>query len=1064
MPCFTYGTNDPQYIASYVGQATVELTYAASGTTYSFSQIARLCSIPNKEQIKVWKKATPSSLEVEQVYSDTTFADGYFRIVNDNVILGVAAASGQVIIRRATPNSEMFINFTEGAKLSAEQLNLCFAQLLFIAQEKEFIGSTNNHFYPIANSYTAYSAALSYSLNAYVSYPTTITDSQGNPQTITRIYKCIAPTTPGIPPTNGAYWEPVSYTTNGFVIEGAPLSAPVRFDLSNVEVNHGLIWDGGKFSAGYLGGGTLDSLSDVVINTPLDKQLLQYNNSLQVWQNTTLPLKFGTSNSTLFQGIAYYDSTAAGTITNQSFVVDGSGTPAISEPAGNQLSIFKTNTNNWVIPNPPTVYHILKRIIPNGQDPVDFFADTKNAIDEVAVNLGNPVKVKFFWNLRPGRLNLTSPVGDANLDSVASVFWDRPQELYHFNMYNNIQSNLWLHASETSVTPEVRKVSPYFYSTLTSGSSTEFGSKIHGYGLTSNGFYLSVPECYTSSLARIPIFNTEGSGADDYTFTIGSNLTSDPVGTGRYTELNTGNYLDSYLESIRDMVSAGADKGTFTTLSSGTKKEDWAARYAKGLMFNAVYLFDSDIQYRRLERPTEALKSCLFKIPKNIIYYNKYAMAFAYNLGQGFVGNNGNSTFLDNLNGWQSISKSVRFTGTGLFNSDGIGDSTTLAQPQVGVLGKLLKANEYWDYWCKRWAEDTAGDYNSYFNEADIDWLFKGLTDITTINLNPTLPNIYGSSGVLNYRFPIVESPGVPPENDTYWRNANRYSPWTYRPNLITNEQVGTHLFNIDYNKVFSEAHNFVADPVDEYIFRVVAKSSLVPTFKDVASSSLKTSIICEYGFTDNLDAFSNTPITIGNKLYRKNKCSSESRSSINRLDKTKVHVYIQDEKIESLGGTEFYVITFCVKVPRAKSIGYSRVFRRMKTFAGGLSGTQEFFPEPGGSGQDIDKDSGPWNIPESDGDIPNTTSATTSGDTTSDTSISLTQTETSFITDGGTLDVAVKSDQYRVSGRNECAVKFTRIGIPGDLWIRISVLNTNGTYSLLSGDALSASWNISVT
>jgi hypothetical protein len=36
------------------------------------------------------------------------------------------------------------------------------------------------------------------------------------------------------------------------------------------------------------------------------------------------------------------------------------------------------------------------------------------------------------------------------------------------------------------------------------------------------------------------------------------------------------------------------------------------------------------------------------------------------------------------------------------------------------------------------------------------------------------------------------------------------------------------------------------------------------------------------------------------------------------------------------------------------------------------------------------------------------------------------------------------------VSGRNECAVKFTRVGIPSTLWIRLSVLNTDGSVSLL--------------
>ena len=45
--------------------------------------------------------------------------------------------------------------------------------------------------------------------------------------------------------------------------------------------------------------------------------------------------------------------------------------------------------------------------------------------------------------------------------------------------------------------------------------------------------------------------------------------------------------------------------------------------------------------------------------------------------------------------------------------------------------------------------------------------------------------------------------------------------------------------------------------------------------------------------------------------------------------------------------------------------------------------------------------------------------------------------------------------DNQVVSGRNECAVKFTRMGIPSNLWIRLSVLNTNGSLDLLDSTGL---------
>ena len=37
------------------------------------------------------------------------------------------------------------------------------------------------------------------------------------------------------------------------------------------------------------------------------------------------------------------------------------------------------------------------------------------------------------------------------------------------------------------------------------------------------------------------------------------------------------------------------------------------------------------------------------------------------------------------------------------------------------------------------------------------------------------------------------------------------------------------------------------------------------------------------------------------------------------------------------------------------------------------------------------------------------------------------------------------------VAGRNECAVKYTRIGIPSDFWLRVSVLNTDASVSLVN-------------
>jgi hypothetical protein len=661
MPCFNYGSSSPTYVQSFVGSAGVELTYNASGTTYSFSSISRLCFFPNKDQIKVWKKLSVGSPEVAQVYSDTISADGYYKIVNEDVILGVAPASGQVIIRRATPNTEMFVNFTDGAKLTAEQLNLCFAQLLFIAQEKEFIGNVNNHFYPVANSYTVWGAGTSYTLNSYVSYAQNFTDGFGNTYSVNKIYKCIAPTTPGIVPTNGAYWEPVSYTTNGFIIEGAPLSVPVVFDLSNVAVNHGLIWNGGKFVAGFLGGGTLDSLSDVQITTPADKQLLQYDNATQLWKNVTLPLKFVSPNNvTLFQGKSYYDATAGGALsTGNSFTEDGV-TSTISAPA--QLNAFK-NGNNWVIPNIPTVYHVIKKIHPTEVDPVTFFANVQNNIDYVNANLGNPIRLKFFWNLNDGRFsNIGHQTNNEPLDSVLSLYWDKPQELYNITMWDNVggfNTLLYHGVVDLSNPTKTYKVSPYFYSLADTATPANdyWKSKIHGYGITSKGFYLSVPECYTTCLERIPIFSSEGTNETNHVYTQLTNLGAQTVTSQqKFDSLSAwnGTYLDTYLEGLRDLLSAAPYKGGFTTMTASIKRREYAARHHKGNLLDAIYKGFENISFKRLEL-SESDKVCLWKIPKNIVYYNKYALSFSRVSANRLISNNENHFFDETEWIWTTI-------------------------------------------------------------------------------------------------------------------------------------------------------------------------------------------------------------------------------------------------------------------------------------------------------------------------------------------------------------------------------------------------------------------------
>ena len=43
----------------------------------------------------------------------------------------------------------------------------------------------------------------------------------------------------------------------------------------------------------------------------------------------------------------------------------------------------------------------------------------------------------------------------------------------------------------------------------------------------------------------------------------------------------------------------------------------------------------------------------------------------------------------------------------------------------------------------------------------------------------------------------------------------------------------------------------------------------------------------------------------------------------------SKIKVYVKDEKVEQSGGIDRYVITLVIKVPRLKSIGYAKIFRK---------------------------------------------------------------------------------------------------------------------------------------
>ena len=144
------------------------------------------------------------------------------------------------------------------------------------------------------------------------------------------------------------------------------------------------------------------------------------------------------------------------------------------------------------------------------------------------------------------------------------------------------------------------------------------------------------------------------------------------------------------------------------------------------------------------------------------------------------------------------------------------------------------------------------------------------------------------------------------------------------------------------------------------------------------------------------------------------------------------------------------------IRVPRIKSIGYAKVFRKMFY----NSTTNSFPAEATGAGADTDIDSGPWNWDFNwEWRIDNLSAA---GNWTED-EIGTSNwyriqsngysSFSSAVEETITPPVEGYTKQNWISGRNECAVKFTRVGIPGDMWIRLSVLNTDGTLDLLDSN-----------
>lgn len=979
MPCYNYSDNDPIYYSPNAGQWAVEKVYTASGTIYSYGPIAVMCELPAADQLCVYTRASAGAAETKLTLGLDYTVD---LSPTENIVLKNAASTGQIVIRRCTPNDKMLFQFVDGAKITAKQLNVSLHQLLFLGQEKEWVGATNNHFYPLSTNIAAWNSSTSYTVGQYAIRNNVV-------------YQAIVNNTNSEPPS--ANWTAVNFVTNGFIIQGgATLSGPVTFNLSNVTVGKGLVWNGTQFEAGTIGG-LINNLSDVEIDNPVAGNILVYDN-LGFWRDQA-PTVDITQNNLVFKSFVFVKKNNANNPLSYTI-----GTPApIQAPI--TLNCFKNVDGDYVIPDVATTYHILKKLIPNELAPEDFFNNINTSVNQISNAITNPIKAQLYWNLSRAvpSVAINDAIHSDSLPNYKDSFWDSPTELYDASLAGNI---LLLKQHGVNANGTTYRNNPYFYR---EGSTTY--SKLYGKNI--KAFYLSIPECYTTVLCNIPVTSSAN------TFTVLNDITlaklRDSGGPNR----------DEYLTALRDFAFAGVKSGLASGITQ-IRQYDSQARFAKSFLLSVDYNGWEEISYKRLESD-EAASFCLFKMPTQIIYYNKQALAFKYN--SSAIQTNAPNTWPETAFGSSTannstFSDSVRFTGNGELSYT-INPNSSLT---ASGMGGLFKADKFWGNWTSSWTDQT----NIYhFNEADIDWAISGVTSSAT-EMGLNLYDIYFQQ--LNKTANINTS-----GTDTLL-NAQSMYPWPYRPNYYekTNSNfdgyIGTHHFNFDSNRLFSDASLFVPDPRDEYVFRVVIKDSVLSAFNALNSETISSAIILEHGFDEHSNA-NLTNITQNTKaeLYRKNSTTRQIQRTKARLNKNDVKVFIQDEHFENRNtgdsNTKQYVINLCISVPRLKAIGYAKVYREpiLNYDPDGTTNINQ-------NTQDNEVDRGSWTFYLHNDAFSNL--------------------DADGVGYGIDLDSGTTYSPKLIAaaGRNECAVKFTRLGIPSNMWIRLSILNTDGTTSLISG------------
>lgn len=1078
MPCYSYNDGNPVFYAD-----NIEKVYSASGATYSYSDIYWICEFPVTSQLKVYTRASAGAEET-QLIENTHYT---FDVTNNNIVFVSAPTTGQVVIRRSTPSDRMLFRFTDGAKLTAEQLNTSFHQLLFTIQEKEFASDKISYFSTGGLTVEGGISPLVFDL-----------DSIGIGQTLVWDGSKFVPGAAGTG-TGSSTFLPV-------------LTAPIE--------------EGSLL---------------VVSGVPL-----QWRNSVptvNIFQdNLIFKDRVFYKNRAIGNDISYTSNNTSVDVSTKPFLTKFKSTNLdwvlLDAPTGYHL--VKSLIPNQTFTEPEEWFEWVQESIE------DILVDLGNPTKMKFywnLGLGREAYIGDISSTFAGGAD--SPLDpwyknsrNRPLNSTDTQFWDHPSEFYspfgyrHRQLFGKFLNNVAIASAESLMISSVvtRKdlqiidinditysgVWEHFYDNpwVYGDAKTQTGidnfpppdqfvgvnqisnhkSKVYGYGI--KAFYLSIPQCNMPTL-HLPVFSSPGNyfhmdtgipgGVDPTTVRDTINeLGQEWTPTSPQTDLATGTkrlYCDFYLLGLRDLAFAAARplrQYPGDTSLSEVKYRDNLARYYKGGLIKADYsgwnTLSSGIGYvngfKRLEIPNETIKPITFRIPESIIYYNEAALALAMSPTASDVNAAKLYTRFQGLDrAYVPVYDDITADGNNDTRITRFAMSSVAQSPKPNNTsfggGYYFKADGFWADWQEMWSSDNPNADHArnilfnFRNEACIDW-FVTETNLTTTGIvTPPSSNAYYNTWNKN---PVLSTIGGT-SNQVGLLKGKYFVPWMFRPNELhattptppdisyipipSNGYQGNHLINIDGNCLFSQATNFIPDPVDEYVFRIVSKDAISNLVRSSSNDVLNSSIILEWGLTNQPKSGTTQTVSSIDDIF-KDTTDIESLRANSRYDFSKLKVYIKNEQVEVQNGTQRYVITLAIQTPRIKSIGYSKIFRKFtdQTFS---SSTFEDYPQWDSTSVDQLKDGGPWNFSLIDYRNTSTASGTpfySEG--------GITSTTVNFNTldsvEGNLGTTRISSITPLISGRNECAVKFTRAGIPGNLWIRLSVLTSDDCEPLLVG------------